>query len=335
VAGVKHYTELLNAHKIFKSIESRWIFYDAYMQSRDSAALLQSGDMPVKEGLLLFGFIQSWDTNFQGDLAKFLRIYKEIFPVLKKIEHKKIEDINLNGEVKDLIVEVFEKVARSSKVAKFESTDASKILHVLIPNFFVMWDRKIRAGLLGDSNKRYGKDYACEFLPMMQEEIKQCLNSYINEKGGDYSSASQEISRMSDSYPLTKLIDEYNYVRYTKGIKIDHLDKGLNNQPNNHLKQLENDFHKAMLDIYKNALQKCNYKAMHFFKMVNEMGGVSAAKKLLHTPGFQYGFEKLWECGCLHLTMEALILKEPWQKLFTEEEKEIARKRLRDCGYKL
>lgn len=67
--------------------------------------------------------------------------------------------------------------------------------------------------------------------------------------------------------------------------------------------------------------------------MVTEHRGLQAAKRLLHTPRLQYGFEALWECGCLDITMENLILKSPWSQLFTNEEKDIARRRLLDCGY--
>lgn len=96
---------------------------------------------------------------------------------------------------------------------------------------------------------------------------------------------------------------------------------------------LEKQFDRAMHSIYENALRKCGYRARYFLQMVQDHGGLQAAKTLLHKPGLQYGFEALWGCGCLDLTMEALILRPPWNKLFTEEEKEIARKRLRDCGY--
>lgn len=100
------------------------------------------------------------------------------------------------------------------------------------------------------------------------------------------------------------------------------------------LNELEVKFTQAMHGVYYSALQECHYKATYFLKMVNDLGGLQTARILLHKRELSYGFEKLWECGCLHITMEALILKEPWEKLFTEEEKEIARKRLRDCGYK-
>ena len=46
-----------------------------------------------------------------------------------------------------------------------------------------------------------------------------------------------------------------------------------------------------------------------------------------------YGFEKLYECGCLNRTVECLVLRPKYQKLFTEAELERARKRLKDYGY--
>jgi len=99
-------------------------------------------------------------------------------------------------------------------------------------------------------------------------------------------------------------------------------------------KDLERQFDSAMILIYERALVECRYKATRFLQMVQEDGGFQTAKTLLHTPGLQYGFEALWECGRLDLTMEALILKPAWNKFFTDEETQIARKRLTDCGYK-
>lgn len=98
---------------------------------------------------------------------------------------------------------------------------------------------------------------------------------------------------------------------------------------------LENQFNRAMREIYANALRECGYRATRFIQMVENHGGVEAAKILLHTPGFQYGFTELWQCGCLRLTMEALVLQPQYTALFTDEEREIARTRLTDCGYEV
>ncbi|MEW6425435.1 MAG: hypothetical protein AB1523_11970 [Bacillota bacterium] len=96
---------------------------------------------------------------------------------------------------------------------------------------------------------------------------------------------------------------------------------------------LEKLFHKAMISVYEKALKECGYKATYFLRMVNELGGVRAAKRLLSNPNIQYGFEKLWECGRLDLTVEYLVLRPEWKGLFTEEEKNIARNRLKEYGF--
>lgn len=98
---------------------------------------------------------------------------------------------------------------------------------------------------------------------------------------------------------------------------------------------IEQRFHRAMISIYERALSKCNYKATYFRRMVGDYGGVQAAKRLLNNPNIQYGFEKLWECGCLDITMEHLVVQPEWRELFTDDERNIARKRLIDHGFNL
>jgi hypothetical protein len=99
------------------------------------------------------------------------------------------------------------------------------------------------------------------------------------------------------------------------------------------MEEIERRFHEQMVNIYERAKAECNYNATRFLQMVTELGGLGAAKALLHAPGLSDGFTALWECGCLGLTMEALVLRLPWSDLFTEEELAVARKRLTDLGY--
>ncbi len=96
---------------------------------------------------------------------------------------------------------------------------------------------------------------------------------------------------------------------------------------------LTDDFQVAMVGIYKQALVDCKYKASYFLGMVSERGGVQAAKDLLGSSSVSDGFTRLWECGRLDLTVEALVLRPEWNALFDEAEREIARKRLADMGY--
>lgn len=96
---------------------------------------------------------------------------------------------------------------------------------------------------------------------------------------------------------------------------------------------LEARFHQEMLIIYERAKSLCNYNATRFLKMVTDQGGIRAAKQLLNTEGISEGLTALWECQRLDITMEALILQEPWSTLFTEQELNIARERLTQLGY--
>ena len=95
---------------------------------------------------------------------------------------------------------------------------------------------------------------------------------------------------------------------------------------------LENQFHEEMLRIYQEAT-RFEYYARYFLRMVNERGGLAAARQLLGGAEPSSGFTKLWEEGRLDLSVEALVLREPWSALFTDVELAEARRRLEDLGY--
>lgn len=99
--------------------------------------------------------------------------------------------------------------------------------------------------------------------------------------------------------------------------------------------ELERRFHQAMIDVYINAKRECNYNATYFLRMVNEYGGLQAARRLLASDKITYGFTALWECGRLDLSMEANVLKPEFAPLFTDVEREIARTRLVQYGYQV
>lgn len=97
---------------------------------------------------------------------------------------------------------------------------------------------------------------------------------------------------------------------------------------------LETHFNEAMMDIYKRALTECDYKATRFLQMLFEHRGLETARKLLHASKVSEGYIALWERQRLDLTVEALILTPEWHPLFSEEDREIARKRLGEYGYR-
>lgn len=98
--------------------------------------------------------------------------------------------------------------------------------------------------------------------------------------------------------------------------------------------KLERQFHREMLEIYKLCVRECNYRPTRFVDMVNDRGGLDAARALLAAPTPAMGLTTLYELGRLDLSMEALVCRDPWRTLFTADEIAVAEKRLMDFGYK-
>jgi hypothetical protein len=96
---------------------------------------------------------------------------------------------------------------------------------------------------------------------------------------------------------------------------------------------LERRFGEAMLGIYKSGLRlKPPYRATRFLQMVLEQGGKDTADRLLATDEPSEGFTQLFRRGKenLKISVEFLVLENPWRELFAKEQLAVARQRLRD-----
>ncbi|MBT0651541.1 hypothetical protein [Geomobilimonas luticola] len=99
------------------------------------------------------------------------------------------------------------------------------------------------------------------------------------------------------------------------------------------MEELERVFHKAMINVFERARDECNFKPTYFLKMVTEHGGLEAAKRLIASSKPSDGFTKLWELKRLDISVEAVVLSPEFSVLFTDEEKNQARIRLKSYGY--
>lgn len=96
---------------------------------------------------------------------------------------------------------------------------------------------------------------------------------------------------------------------------------------------LEKKFFSDMKEIYMKADKECGYRATRFLQMLGEKGGVEAARALISKDGGTEGFTKLWEFGRLDISVEALVLKDEYESLFIEKERQICRERLIKYNY--
>jgi len=207
------YKKLIEGHKLFYEGEYRAFNYDGYMKCKDWACWV-SPDLPIDEIRKLFNFIRSWDRFFQGDAELFKEIYAEVFSTLQKLKDERIEDTNFAEELKIEVRDVFDKVANCTLIDRYESTDASKILHTILPNFFVMWDDCIKEGVM--QGRDNGAAYAFYFLPRMQLELREAIETCMKEREMNRVDAVRYVGEKCDRKTLAKLVDEYNYMKYTK-----------------------------------------------------------------------------------------------------------------------
>ena len=99
------------------------------------------------------------------------------------------------------------------------------------------------------------------------------------------------------------------------------------------MNDLERKLLQNFIDDVKYAKDNYGYNATMFMRMISEQGPVGAAKSLIRKDVVSSGFVRLWECRRLDLTVEATILKEEYFPLFTDEEREMCKNRLKEYGY--
>lgn len=208
------YNDLIIGHRAFWQIERRAKHYDNYMKEIKNWKKWPES-VCIDEVQKLLNFIPKWDMHFRGkNPEKFFKTYNQILPIIKELSHEKLENIELTPDVLQKIKIIFDNVAQYPN--RYESTDCSKILHTILPNLIVMWDRKIRLGILGGENKKEGAIYAFDFLPKMQSELLDAISNCRDEENLDRSDAITFIRRECGNETLPKLIDEHNYVVYTR-----------------------------------------------------------------------------------------------------------------------
>jgi hypothetical protein len=159
------------------------------------------------------------------ELAKALRYLNKHRALLAP---KRLLDLNFNESMTfdrgqtsayNVIVEMYEAI---TDVYGVGPTSASKILHGINPQLFMMWDDNIRPGFgyfNGDS-----KDYL-NFMADCQKILKKIVKSYQLKFKCDIPVAIKEICEKA--YPelevkksLAKLLDEYNFMNFTKNKKL-------------------------------------------------------------------------------------------------------------------
>jgi hypothetical protein len=96
------------------------------------------------------------------------------------------------------------------------------------------------------------------------------------------------------------------------------------------MKGLAARFHQEMLAIHPRSGRATGYWPNRFLQKVRRIGGLAAAHDWLRPEkGLSPGLQRLAREGRTDLSMEALVIKEHWSRLFSDDELNEARRRLK------
>ena len=97
---------------------------------------------------------------------------------------------------------------------------------------------------------------------------------------------------------------------------------------------IENRFSEVMFAIYHQA-DEIGYKPRRFLQMLyDDKDAVLTARRLINASRPSDGYTRLWELGCLGLSVEAVVHDNAeWHQLFTPDEIQRCKNRLEGYGY--
>lgn len=160
-------------------------------------------------------------TRLNVVLDKYQSLFEKLAEkVIVSIDFK--EQIDVGNEVRplhDVIVELF-LAFETVSISRKNYAGASKILHVIVPGLFVMWDDTIRCAYgCRIEDDRAGKEYF-RFLVRVQKQVREAVESYHVERNCGLEEASELLEKElyeGGFYKLARLVDEHNFQKYTEG----------------------------------------------------------------------------------------------------------------------
>lgn len=171
----------------------------------------------------IVNFLKEWRVRVKIDKHKLQQAIRRKRLLLSQLRKRRnnIVSVNLDdARLHDTIVELFDTFSRVS-IGRRTYTGASKILHVLVPDLFVMWDDTIRCAY-GCRRRKKGddSDKYFTFLKRVQLEAKEAIESCCSEHDCTDEEAIRRIRLElyeEGFYPFTRLVDIYNFQKYTLG----------------------------------------------------------------------------------------------------------------------
>ncbi|MFH1774414.1 MAG: hypothetical protein ABH874_05595 [Methanobacteriota archaeon] len=154
---------------------------------------------------LIKGFLNKWKCRGKNnsESAKAIKnCIDELKPQFQRLEGKSIE-YELLADLEPIVIEIYDKIRKSLKDYRFGPTAISKLLHIINPNLFVMWDGNIRDkyaeknSKIGDSGEGY-----FTFLEEMQKIAKEIREDFRRTKSKPSATGTDVASYLDEKLSL-------------------------------------------------------------------------------------------------------------------------------------
>jgi len=224
------YQELFDAAEIFEEDpEAR--SYD-WIMARKFVDWKNLHNLPTIEIIgRVIKFLNNWgcylhteEKNYPKMAERIKEAYRKSIPFLKALENETLEDLDFEKKIdidgkeytnEEILRKVFANFCQVGY--KFKGVAASKVLSLINPHLFVMWDTTIcdayGVKAPSDPNVR-DKQYIPVFMPLMKQKANSVIDSYMKDKKCAREEAVKAINNFREWRPLAKLLDEYNWKKY-------------------------------------------------------------------------------------------------------------------------
>jgi len=200
----KYFLESINK---FRQIEKRANFYDIAREIVN--------EYPIQACVIILAVWNVGNFRFVKDREQFLYEFKSVFeeckPLFKKLENLEFRDVDFE-DIQSIINEIYNKL---TKIKGVGYTGATKVMHLINPNIFVIWDSYIS----GQKPKKYyenlelAKDYKWVY-----KKYKRDGDGYVSFLK-DLQNTFRNINWDTNGRTFAKVIDEFNYVNITLPIQ--------------------------------------------------------------------------------------------------------------------
>lgn len=180
-------------------------------------------------------FLNAWQCRMEKSLQAAGAIHNQLIqtrPYLQALGGFDLETVDFDANIIvgenqipiSRACEEFYNGLRNNIGHRFAATATSKLLHLLQPNLFVMWDNKILASChKNNPNIRDSGTGYCAFLRLMQEmaiNIHEAFNRQNQGQRDDPATFLSEQLQYDQPQTLAKFVDEYNWVTITKRVPV-------------------------------------------------------------------------------------------------------------------